>query len=60
MTKRENPSNSRSITSNPRLRRLLEDDDLDWDNPHHREMYLKEWVKTPRIQEEEDDSLDGD
>lgn len=45
---------SASITSNPRLRRLLEDDDLDWENPHHREMYLKEWVKAPRDTEEED------
>ena len=59
MTNRENPSDSASITSNPRLRRLLEDDDLDWDNPHHRAMYLKEWVKAPLIQEEEEDSLDG-
>jgi len=41
------------ITSNPRLRQLLEDDDLDWDNPHHREMYLKEWVKAPREAEED-------
>jgi hypothetical protein len=55
MSRKENPS----ITSNPRLRRLLEDDDLDWDNPHHRAMYLKEWVKAPIVQEEEEDSLDG-
>jgi hypothetical protein len=54
VTQRENPSDSGNITSNPRLRRLLEDDDLDWENPHHREMYLKEWVKTPRAQEEEE------
>ena len=54
MTKREERA-SGDITSNPRLRQLLEDDDLDWDNPHHREMYLKEWVKAPRdIGEEED------
>lgn len=51
MTKRENRA-SGDITSNPRLKQLLEDDDLDWDNPHHREMYLKEWVKAPRETEE--------
>jgi len=51
VTKRENRA-SEGITSNPRLKQLLEDDDLDWDNPHHREMYLKEWVKAPRETEE--------
>ena len=53
MTNREKRSPG-DITSNPRLKRLLEDDDLDWDNPHHREMYLREWVKAPRIIEEEE------
>ena len=58
MTKQEDPSSSGNITSNPRLKRLLEDDDLDWENPHHRNMYLKEWVKAPRVQEDEEESLD--
>ena len=57
MTKREKRS-SGDITSNPRLRQLLEDDDLDWENPHHREMYLKEWVKAPRDIEDEENSAD--
>ena len=29
---------------NPRLLELLERDELDWDNPVHREAYLKAWV----------------
>ena len=31
---------------NPRLMALLESGDLDWDDPRHREMYLRTWVKT--------------
>jgi hypothetical protein len=52
VTKKGN-RDSGDITSNPRLRQLLEDDDLDWENPHHRAMYLKEWVKAPRETEED-------
>jgi len=37
---------------NPRLRELLENDELDWDNPRHREAYLKYWLSQPLIQEE--------
>lgn len=29
---------------NPKLRNLLDRDELDWDDPRHREMYLREWV----------------
>ena len=29
---------------NPKLLELLERDELDWDNPVHREAYLKAWV----------------
>jgi len=29
---------------NPRLRRLLDTGELDWDDFRHREMYLREWV----------------
>lgn len=42
---------------NPKLRDLLEKDELDWDDPRHREMYLKYWLSQPLIQEE-DRSLD--
>jgi ATP-dependent helicase YprA (DUF1998 family) len=30
---------------NPRLLDLLESGKLDWDNPRHREAYLRAWVK---------------
>ena len=36
----------------PRLERLLEQAELDWGNPRHREMYLKYWLSQPLIQEE--------
>ena len=29
---------------NPRLRDLLERGELDWDDPRHREMYLRAWL----------------
>jgi hypothetical protein len=38
---------------NPRLLALLESGELDWDNPRHREGYLRAWANTPRRQEEE-------
>ena len=37
---------------NPRLLELLESGDLDWDNPRHREAYLKYWLSRPLPQEE--------
>ena len=37
---------------NPRLRELLERDEFDWENPRHREMYLKYWINQPLAQEE--------
>ena len=40
----------------PKLLGLLERGELDWDNPRHREAYLRAWVNAPRKQEEE--SLD--
>jgi len=38
-------SGTGSTPLNPRLARLLRDGELDWDNPRHREAYLKAWVK---------------
>lgn len=32
------------MSVNQRLLDLLERDELDWDNPRHREAYLKAWV----------------
>ena len=30
--------------TNRRLQHLIDTDELDWDDPRHREMYLREWV----------------
>jgi len=30
--------------ANPKLQHLLDTDELDWDDPRHRELYLREWV----------------
>jgi hypothetical protein len=40
----------------PRLRELLENDELDWDDERHREMYLKAWIagSVPRFYEKAD------
>ena len=32
------------MTVNRRLQHLLDTDELDWDDPRHREIYLREWV----------------
>jgi len=37
----------------PKLLELLESGEFDWDNPRHREAYLRAWVNAPRMQEEE-------
>jgi hypothetical protein len=29
---------------NPKLQHLIDTDELDWDDPRHRERYLREWV----------------
>lgn len=39
----------------PRLRELLDRDELNWDDPRHRGALLKAWLKTPRKHQEEDD-----
>ena len=31
---------------NPALAALIESGEFDWDDPRHREMYLRTWVKT--------------
>lgn len=41
----------------PRLAALLESGEFDWDDPRHREAYLKYWLNRPLPQEEEE-SLD--
>lgn len=37
----------------PRLLALLESGEFDWDNPRHREAYLRAWLNAPRKQEED-------
>jgi hypothetical protein len=32
-------------TVNPGLIRLLEEDKLDWDDPHHRRAFLEAWIR---------------
>lgn len=39
---------------NRKLQELIEKDELDWDDPRHREAYLKYWLSRPLEQEEED------
>jgi hypothetical protein len=39
---------------NSKLRELLEKDELNWDDPRHREVYLKYWVNKPLVVQEED------
>lgn len=34
-----------STASSPRLLALIESGQLDWDNPRHREAYLRAWAK---------------
>ena len=38
---------------NPRLAELLENGELNWDDPRHRETYLKYWLNRPVRQEED-------
>ncbi len=47
-----------SMRFNPKLEKLLDEDELDWDNPSHREAYLKAWLTMPREQEEDPDEDD--
>ena len=49
----ENLVNSALISYNPKLRELLDSGWFDWDNPLHREAFLKTWVKQPFQQEED-------
>ena len=53
MTQTTSRLNSGSGFLNPKLRELLEKNELDWDNPRHREMYLKYWLSQPLVQEED-------
>lgn len=53
MTQTASRLNSGSTSLNPRLRELLEKDALDWDDPRHREAYLKYWLNRPLPQEED-------
>jgi len=47
------------VTLSPRLQELLDSGELDWDNPRHREAYLREWLKAPRKHQEADDDDSG-
>jgi hypothetical protein len=40
---------------NPKLKELIEKNELDWDNHHHREMYLRYWLNRPFREEKEED-----
>lgn len=59
MTQTMSRLNAGNTILNPRLRELLEKDELDWENPRHREAYLKYWLNQPFTQQEEDNSLDS-
>lgn len=54
MTQTTSRPGTGSISLNPRLRELLGGGDLDWDNPRHREAFLKYWINRPLEQEEEE------
>ena len=47
MTQTTSRWKSGSAFLNPRLRKLLEEGGLDWDDPRHREAYLKYWLCRP-------------
>ena len=53
MTQTTSRAGSGSTTLNPRLAELLERGELDWDNPRHREAYLRYWLNRPLGQEED-------
>jgi hypothetical protein len=39
---------------NPRLRKLLEDGELDWDDFRQRSAFLKYWINRPLVEQEEE------
>ncbi len=53
MTQTTSRLSSGNTALNPRLRELLESGGLDWDNPRHREAYLRAWVngQLPKAEE---------
>ena len=53
MTQTTSRWNTGNAFLNPGLRKLLESGEFDWDNPRHREMYLKYWLNRPPQREEE-------
>ncbi len=54
MTQTTSRAGSGNATLNPRLAELLESGELDWDNPRHREAYLKYWLLNRPLKQEED------
>ena len=53
MTQTTSRTGSGNTTLNPRLAELLENGELNWDDPRHRETYLKYWLNRPVRQEED-------
>ena len=53
MTQTTSRLNSGNTILPPRLGELLEEDKLDWDDPRHREAYLRYWLHRPLAQQEE-------
>lgn len=53
MTQTTSRLSTGNTSLNPRLRELLEQGGLDWDDPRHREAYLKFWLSQPLPQEED-------
>lgn len=47
----------RNRMTNKKLQHLLDTDELDWDDPRHREIYLREWVNKDgkAFRDDEDD-----
>ena len=44
MTQTTSRSNTGSTSLNPALARMLDDGRFDWDNPRHREAFLRAWM----------------
>ncbi len=52
MTQTTSRMNSGNTILHPKLKKLLDEDELEWDDPRQREAYLKYWLSQPLTQEE--------
>lgn len=56
MTQTTSRPSSGNTRLNPKLKELLENGRFDWDEPRHREAFLKYWIHRPLKQQEEEKS----